>query len=249
MKEEASTFWQHLDVMRGGLIRSAAVVLAAAVAVFALREPLFRLLLWPLEADFPTWRLLARLGMAQELPQAQLINTELARQFLVHMQAALAVGALIALPYVEFEIVRFVRPALYEHERKRLWPVVIAAYVLFMAGIALAYWILFPFTYLFLADYQVADSVTNWVSLQSYASTLGLLAMLMGLMAELPIASRMLWRMGLVSRKGLHRYRRHAIVAIFILAAVITPTGDAFTLCLVAVPIWLLYEASALVIR
>lgn len=249
MSEQPATFWQHLDVMRGGLIRSAAVVLTAAVVVFMLKEPLFRWLLWPLEPDFPTWRLLAGLGIKQVLPEAELINTELARQFIIHMQAALVTGLIIALPYVEFEVVRFVRPALYEHERRRVIPVVVAAYLLFMAGIALAYWVLFPFTYLFLADYQVAGAVHNWISLQSYTSTLMLMALMMGLMAELPVICRILWRMGLVSRKGLQHYRRHAIVGIFILAAVLTPTGDAFTLCLVAVPIWLLYELSALVIR
>lgn len=249
MSEKPSTFWEHLDVMRGGLIRCAVVVMAAAVVVFCLREPLFEFLLWPLEESFPTWQWLTHLGLMQTLPQAELINIELARQFIVHMQAALAVGALIVLPYVEFEIVRFVRPALYAEERRRLMPVVVAAYVLFMLGAALAYFVLFPFTYLFLSDYQVADMVANRISLSSYTSTLGIMVLLMGLVAELPIICRLLWRLGLISRKGMHRYRRHAIVAIFILAAVITPTGDAFTLCLVAVPIWLLYEVSALVIR
>ena len=249
MSEEPTTFWQHLDIMRGGLIRSAVVVLAATVGMFLMREPLFRFILWPLQADFPTWHLLTRLGMMDSLPEAQLINTELARQFIVHIEAALWVGLVIALPYLGFEVVRFVRPALYESERRHLLPVVIAAYLLFMAGMALAYWVLFPFTYLFLADYQVAGSVTNWISLSSYASTMGLMCLVMGLMAEMPIVSRLLWRMGLVSRQGLHHYRRHAIVAIFVLAAVITPTGDAFTLCLVAMPIWLLYELSAVVIR
>ena len=249
MSQEPTTFWQHLDVMRGGLIRSAIVVLAMAVGVFLLREPLFRFILWPLQADFPTWLLLTRLGLMQTLPETQLINTELARQFIVHMQAALWVALVIALPYLGFEVVRFVRPALYANERRRLMPVVIAAYLLFMTGIALAYWVLFPFTFRFLADYQVAHSVTNWISLSSYASTLGLMCLMMGLMAEMPIVCRLLWRMGLVSRQGLYRFRRHAIVAIFILAAVITPTGDAFTLCLVALPIWLLYELSARVIR
>jgi sec-independent protein translocase protein TatC len=249
MSEEPTTFWQHLDIMRGGLIRSAVVVLAAAVGMFLMREPLFQFILWPLQADFPTWNLLTRLGMMDSLPEAQLINTELARQFIVHIEAALWVGLVIALPYLGFEVVRFVRPALYESERRHLLPVVIAAYLLFMAGIVLAYWVLFPFTYLFLADYQVAGSVTNWISLSSYASTMGLMCLVMGLMAEMPIVSRLLWRLGLITRAGMHRYRRHAIVAIFILAAVITPTGDAFTLCLVAMPIWLLYELSAVVIR
>lgn len=249
MSKTPSTFWEHLDVMRGGLIRCAVAVMAAAVVVFCLREPLFDFLLWPLEETFPTWQWLTRLNLMQSLPQAELINIELARQFIVHMQAALAVGALIALPYIEFEIVRFVRPALYEEERKRLMPVVVAAYVLFMLGAALAYFVLFPFTYLFLSDYQVADMVANRISLSSYTSTLGIMVLLMGLVAELPIICRLLWRLRLISRKGMYRYRRHAIVAIFILAAVITPTGDAFTLCLVAVPIWLLYEVSALVIH
>lgn len=249
MSDTPSTFWEHLDVMRGGLIRCAVVVMVAAVAVFCLREPLFRFVLWPMEADFPTWKWLTSLGLMQALPEAELINTELARQFIVHMQTALVVGAIIALPNIEFEIVRFVRPALYENERRRLMPVVIAAYVLFMLGAALAYFVLFPFTYLFLSNYQVALTVHNWISLSSYIATLGIMILMIGLVAELPIVCRLLWRLGLITRAGMHHYRRHAIVAIFVLAAVITPTGDAFTLCLVAVPIWLLYELSALVIR
>lgn len=248
-QQDELSFWQHLDVMRGGLIRCALVTLVLSIVAFCCKDWLFSLLLAPTRSEFVTWRWLQQWHLMDAPERVILINTELSHQFIAHMQAALVIGLLMALPYIEMELYRFIQPALYEQERKHVLPALATAYVLFVLGAAMSYFILFPFTYRFLVTYQVAAAVGNYITLSSYLNTLLVLSLIMGCMTELPIVCRMLGKMGLITREGMRRYRRHAIVAIFILAAIITPTGDAITLSLVAVPIWLLYELSVWVIR
>lgn len=248
MSENDLTFWQHLDVLRGSLIRCLVAVAVCTVAAFCLKEPLFRLILWPQQPDFPTYRLL-RLISADTIPSIQLINTGLAGQFIVHMRAALAVGALVVSPYILFELFRFISPALYPAERRASYPALVMALVLFFLGVALTYLVIFPFAFRFLGTYQVQEEVQNLISLESYLSTLLILCLMLGILFELPVLSWLLGRLGLLTSAPMRHYRRHAVVLIMIISAVITPTGDIFTLLLVSIPIWLLYEASILVVR
>ena len=232
MSEKDLTFWEHLDVLRGSMIRCLVAVFACGIVAFALKEPLFRFILRP--------------QMTEGIP---LINTGLAQQFIVHMKTALAVGALVASPYILYELMRFVSPALYANERRAALPALGAGYVLFLAGMALSYLLIFPLTVRFLGTYQVQEDVTNLISLDSYISTLLILCLMMGVLFELPVVSWLLARLGLLESAHMRKYRRHAIVAIMIIAAVITPTGDVFTLSLVTLPIYLLYEVSIAVVR
>jgi len=235
------TFWQHLDVLRGGIIRCIAAVMGCGVVAFCLKGPLFRLIFWPTEAGFPLWRIWP---MTEAETGIQLINTELAQQFIIHLEAAMAAGLLCVFPYILYELMRFVGPALYPHEKRAALPAVIGGYVMFMLGAVLSYFVIFPLTYRFLATYQVDAGVANLISLSSYTGTMLLLCMLMGIVFELPIVCGILARMGILTAAPMKKFRRHAIVAILILAAVITPTGDAFTLTVVSLPIYLLYELS-----
>jgi len=235
------TFWQHLDVLRGSIIRCIAAVMGCGVVAFCLKGPLFRLIFWPTEAGFPLWKLWP---MTEAETSIQLINTELAQQFIIHLETAMAVGLLCVLPYILFELMRFVGPALYPQEKKAVMPVAVGGYVMFMLGVVLSYFVIFPLTYRFLATYQVDAGVSNLIALSSYTGTLLLLCILMGIVFELPIVCGILARLGLLTVQPMKKYRRHAIVVIVILAAVITPTGDAFTLTVVSLPIYLLYEFS-----
>jgi len=237
------TFWQHLDVLRGGIIRCIVAILGFGIVAFCLKEPLFRVLFWAMDAEFPLWRLI---GSA---PAVSLINTGLAQQFITHVEVALVAGLVVASPYVIYELFRFVSPALYDNERRVVWPAVIGGYVMFVMGVALSYFLIFPFTLRFLAEYQVTTDVVNMIALESYVSTFFVLTLMLGLVFELPIICAILARLGLLSAAPMRRYRKHAIVVILILAAVITPTGDAFTLALVSLPIYLLYELSILLVR
>ena len=244
------SFWEHLDVLRGVLVRIAVVALVCAVAAFCFKDGLFALLLAPNSPDFFLYRLLARIMPNMAFPAAaiEIINTGLADQFTIHIKTACYVGLLCASPNILYALLRFVAPALYTREKHYVYRLVGWGYLLFMAGVALSYCVIFPFAFRFLGTYQVSGEVANKITLQSYMSTFWTLALLMGLLFEVPIVCWTLGRMGLLTAPLMHRYRRHVIVVILILAAVITPTTDVFTLLLVSVPIYLLYEISILLV-
>ena len=249
MSEQDLTFWEHLDVLRGGLIRCLVAVTGCAIVAFVLKEQLFDLVLWPQKADFPTYRLLDRLSGDSTFAPIALINTGLAQQFIVHMRVALAVGALAVSPYILYELVRFVSPALYPNERRASLPAVLAGYAMFMLGVAVSYLLIFPFTFRFLGTYQVQADVQNLIALDSYVSTLLILSLMMGVLFELPVLCWLLAKLGLLTSAPMRHYRRHAFVVIVILSAVITPTGDIFTLSLVSLPVYVLYEAGICVVK
>lgn len=241
------TFWDHLDQLRGSIIRILAVVMVLGFAAFFFKEQLFTVLLAPKHHSFITYRLFERVtGASIGEFSVNMINTGLAQQFMIHLKAAFAVGLLLASPYILHVIYSFVSPALYRSERRVAVRLVGGGYVMFMLGVALSYFVIFPLTFRFLGTYQVSGDVPNLISLESYMSTLFLLCIVMGVMFELPVASWVLARMGFVGVDFMRRYRRHAIVAILVVAAVITPTADAFTLCVVSLPIYLLYEFGIL---
>ena len=249
MSDHDLTFWEHLDVLRGSIIRCLVAIVGCGVAAFVLKEQLFDLVLWPQKADFPTYLLLQRLSPESDFSPVALINTGLAQQFIIHMKVALAVGALIVSPYLLYEAVRFVSPALYPNERKASLPAVLAGYVMFMLGVVLTYLLLFPFTFRFLGTYQVQAGIDNLITLDSYISTLLTMCLIMGVLFELPVLCWLLAKLGLLTSEPMRRYRKHAFVAILIAAAVITPTGDIFTLTLVTLPVYVLYEAGIWVVK
>lgn len=239
MMQEEGTFWDHLDALRSCLIRMLLVTVAFGVVAFAMKETLFDIVLAPRSSDFVTYRLLG-----VEPFSVHLMNTGLTEQFMVHMRTALYAGLLLASPYVLYQLFCFISPALYDNERRYAVGLVGSAYVMFIAGTLLDYFLVFPLTVKFLGTYQVDPSVDNMLTLQSYIDTLLTMSLVMGIVFELPVMCWLLGKAGLINCALMRRYRRHAIVAILIVAAVITPTTDVFTLCIVSLPIWLLYETS-----
>lgn len=175
------------------------------------------------------------------------INTQLAAQFTTHMQVAALAGLVIAFPFLIQQVYSFLSPALYPNEKRAAGRIISFGTILFLCGVALNYLIIFPFAFRFLATYQVQPEVVNQIALESYVSTLLILSLVMGLLFEMPMVAWALGKAGILEAAWLKQYRRHALVALMILAAVITPTGDAFTLMLVTVPLYLLYELSILV--
>lgn len=241
---ESLTFWDHLDVLRSSIIRMVvAVVLFAAVA-FLLKDELFNVVLAPRSSDFITYRLLGAASF-----HLHLMNTGLTEQFMIHMRTALYAGMLVASPYILYELFRFVSPGLYQNERRYAVWIVGAAYLMFMVGTLVNYFVVFPLTVRFLGTYQVSPDVANMLTLQSYVDTLIGMSLVMGVVFELPVVCALMGRMGLLTDQWMSTYRRHAIVAILIVAAVITPTTDIFTLFVVSLPIYLLYEASIAIVR
>lgn len=248
------TFWEHLDELRGVIFRSLAAVLVLTVAAFVLKDEVFAIVLAPQSADFILYRWLGRLSAlagAESPPpfDITLINTGLAQQFMIHVKTAFCVALICGAPYILHQLFAFVSPALYASERKISVRIFVSGYVMFMAGVAISYFIIFPLTFRFLGTYQVATDIANLITLESYMSTLIMMCLFMGLMSELPVVLWIASRAGIVDSTMLRHYRRHAIVAILIVAAVITPTSDAFTLLVVSLPIWLLYEFSIAITR
>lgn len=248
MTDQAKSFWDHLDELRTCLIRIIIVVLVGAIVAFAMKTEVFSIVLAPTKSEFITYRWFSQFGDIADF-NLNLINTQLTSQFSVHMQVSIIIGIICVSPYILYSIFAFVSPALYENERKYARLLVVAGYIMFMIGVALCYFLIFPLTIRFLGNYQVSDDVANIITLSSYIDTLTMLTMMLGIVFELPILCMLLGKMGILTADFMKEYRRHAIVIILIVAAIITPTTDVMTLMLVTLPIYLLYEISILAVK
>ncbi len=237
---EQATFWEHLDELRSVIIRSLLVVVVTAMIAFMLKDELFSIVLAPRSSEFVSFRIMG----VEEPFYVNLMNTGLTEQFMIHMRVALYAGLLLASPYVLYQLFGFIAPGLYQNEQKAAKWIGVSAYAMFIVGTLVDYLLIFPLTVRFLGTYQVSPDVANMLTLQSYVDTLISMSFVMGVIFELPVVCYVLGRMGIINRQMMSTYRRHAIVAILIIAAIITPTTDAFTLIIVSLPIWLLYEVS-----
>lgn len=241
---EELTFWDHLEVLRGCLWRIVVAVVVGGIAAFCMKETLFDFVLAPCHSDFVTYRLLGA-----EPFNLHLINTGLAEQMMIHLKVATCVGVIAASPYIIYVLFGFISPALYESERRYSVRLTLSAYLMFLLGMAINYLLIFPLTVRFLGLYQVSDDVDNMLTISSYIETLMMMSLTFGIVFEIPVLSWLLAKFGLIRAEWMSRYRRHAIVAILVVAAIITPTADAFTLFIVSLPIWLLYECSILIVK
>ena len=248
------TFGGHLEVLRQMLFRIIAVVMVLAIAIFCFKDKTFELLLAPSQWDFVTYRyiekFLHRLGSDFTFSEyhINLIATELSSQFMTHVTTALYLGLLGASPYVFIELFRFVTPALYENEKKYSVQVAVTMYLLFILGVLMSYFILFPISFRFLGTYSVSNIVESNITLKSYIATFTTLTLVMGLVFQLPVIAFFLGKLEVVSSEMLKLYRKYAFLVIMVIAAIITPP-DLMTLVLVTIPLYLLYEVSILVLK
>jgi len=243
-KEITETFWEHLDELRNCLFKILIAVGLFGILAFCFKNELFDIVLAPRRSSFITYRLLGIHGFSLHL-----MNTGLTEQFFIHMKTAMYAGLLLASPFVLYQIFRFVSPALYSNEQRYAGRIVSSAYVMFIIGTLLNYFLIFPLTVHFLGTYQVNADVDNMLTIQSYMDTLISMSLVMGVVFELPVVCWILGLMGIINASFMKQYRRHAIVVILIVAAIITPTTDVFTLLVVSLPIWLLYEGSILIVQ
>lgn len=222
----------------------AIAAIAMGLVAFAMKEALFDIVLAPSKSDFFLYRIIGA-----EPFDIKLINTGLAEQFTIHMKVALTVGLLVASPHILYLLFHFVSPALYENEKRYSVRITLSAYLMFIVGVALNYFLVFPLTVRFLGTYSVSADIENMLTLSSYVDSMLMMSLWFGIIFELPVVCWLLGKFGLLKAEWMTRYRRHAIVAILIIAAIITPTGDIFTLMVVSLPIYILYEASAILVR
>ncbi len=247
------SFWDHLDVLRAAIVKMVVVTVVCGIVAFCFKEQLFAVVLAPKDADFITYALFNRVaawtGEESGMFSVELISTGLAQQFLIHMRVALWAGVLCASPYIVYQLFHFIAPALYANEKRYMVRVAGGGYLMFLLGVLVSYFLIFPLTFRFLGTYQVSGEVSNLITLDSYISTLVMMSLAMGIVFEIPVLSWLLAKLGFLSAAFMRHYRRHAIVIILIAAAIITPTSDIFTLSLVALPMWLLYEVSILIVQ
>ena len=251
---EEMTFWDHVDELRSTLLKMGGILVVFAIVFFILMPDIFdNVILAPCKGDFILYRIFEKLttyipGFPQfttEGFQVNLINIQLASQFFIHLTTSFWLALVFAFPIIIWLAWNFIKPALYENERKGSEKAFFLGILMFFIGVAVGYFVVFPVTLRFLAEYQVSSLIPNQISLDSYMDNFLMLIFIMGIVFELPLLAWLLGKMGFLYRSFFNNYRRHAIVVLLILAAIITPTGDPFTLTIVFLPLYLLYELSS----
>jgi sec-independent protein translocase protein TatC len=248
-KESEMSFLDHLEVMRWHLLRSILAVVIMALVAFVFKEIVFdKIILAPKEPHFPTNRWLCQLGEILGLERIcinqnpfSLQTVKMAEQFSMHIIVSLVAGIVVAFPYVFFEVWRFIIPALYDKEKQTANGAVFFTSLLFILGVAFGYYIISPLSVNFLGNYKVSESVISAPTLRSYVQTITSVVLASGLVFQLPILIYFLSKVGLVTPSFLKRYRRHSLILIVTLSAIITPP-DVFSQVLVALPLMVLYE-------
>ena len=248
------TFGGHLEVFRQMLFRILGVAGLIAVIVFCFKDITWNILMAPSEWNFCTYRWLETAMQAIGIDfrfeefHVEMIATDLSSQFMTHITTAVYLGVLGASPYILYELFRFISPALYENERKYSVQVAGIIYVLFLLGVLMSYFVLFPISFRFLGTYSVSAKVVSNITLDSYISTFVSLTLVMGVVFQLPVVAFFLGKLGVASSWMLSKYRKHALIVIMLVAAIITPP-DLITLILVTIPLYLLYEVSIRVVK
>ncbi len=248
------TFLEHLEVLRGHIIRSAISVLVFTVAAFMIKDFLFNIvLLAPKEPDFITNRLFCQLGQLINSKRLcinseglDIINIDLAGQFKIHLKIAFFAGLILSSPYIFTEVFRFVLPALKDNEKKYSAGMVFYTTALFLTGVLFGYYLIIPLTINFLGGYSVSAEVANQIALKSYIGSITSLSLSTGLAFELPIMIYFLSKVGLVTPDFMRKYRKHALVVFLVLSGIITPP-DVISQFLVCIPLYILFEISILI--
>lgn len=253
-KEGEMSFLEHLEELRWHIIRSILSIVILMVIAFIFKNMIFDyIILAPKNANFFTNRILCELGHAVNIEQLcinskpfNLINIKMSGQLTTHIAVSMVAGLILAFPYVLWEFWKFFRPALYLNEAKHTRGAVLAATLLFFTGVLFGYFLLAPLSIHFLTSYEISADVVNQINIRSYIGTLSSICLATGLVFELPMIAFFLTQIGIITPKFMRTYRKHAIVVIFIVAAIITPP-DVFSQMLVCIPLLLLYEVSILI--
>ena len=260
-------FFDHIDALRQHIFRAAIVVILVTCVMLYKSSWVFdQLIFGPVKSDFLTYRALCHLsnslrpllckfspllcpdkGLCFDGLDIKFMNTELFGQFMTQIQISIVLGVVFSFPYIIWEIWRFIRPALSESEAKKSGRIVVFSSVFFFVGVAFAYFLIVPFSLNFAYGYQISGQVNNMFTLDNYISFITMMMLGAGAIFELPMIIFFLAKFGIITAQFMRQYRRHAIIVILILAAIITPSPDMFTMTIVAIPIYFLFELSIMV--
>jgi sec-independent protein translocase protein TatC len=250
------SFLEHLEELRWHLVRSSVAVVAAAVIVFINKKFIFdNILFAPKYPGFVTNRFFAWIAEKMNSPELQIntkpieiINIDLAGQFMTQINIAVVGGIIVSIPYILWEFWSFIRPALYDKEKRYATGAVFYSSLLFLLGVLFGYYLIVPLTTHFFGSYKVSEEVVNQINLTSYISSVSTIVLGSGIVFELPIIIYFLSKIGIISSSFLAKYRRHAYVILLLLAAIITPP-DIFSMLLVSGPLVLLYELGVILAK
>lgn len=244
-------FFEHIEELRWHLFRSVIFLLLITILIFIFSKFVFEdIIFGPLNKEFWSYRVLCQIAndfCVKEIP-VKLINTELAGQFFLHIKTAFMLGIMASVPYFLWEIWRFILPALHSDEKNYARVLLGIGFFLFLTGAAFGYFIIFPITLLFLTGYTVSQDIVNMPNVSNYFENLSDTVLWTGIMFELPVIAYFLSKVGILTTDFMHTYRKHLYIVILILAAAITPSPDIFSQIMVAIPLFILFEISVMVV-
>ena len=253
MAEEQNemSFLDHVEELRWHLVRSAGVVFLFSIVAFLMKDLIFNVILFaPKSADFVTYRFFCTVskffgadGLCIEDLPFTFQSLAMAEQFSVHIWTSITAGFILAFPFIIWEVWKFISPGLYDKERKGAKTFIVISSFLFFLGVLFGYYVVTPLSVNFLGSYSISDLVERNIKIGSYISLVRSSVLASGLIFELPIIMYFLTKMGLVTPDFLKKYRKHALVLVLVLAAIITPP-DIISQVIVAIPILILYEVS-----
>jgi sec-independent protein translocase protein TatC len=255
-EEKEMSFLDHLEELRWHVVKAVAAIFICSIVGFVFVEWIFdHILFAPSRIDFPTFKWMCELGklvgaedsLCAKAFDFKVQSRNMTGQFMMSITASFVIGLIIAFPYVFWQIWSFVKPGLYQKEKTSSRGAVTAVSFLFMLGVLFGYYILSPMTIWFLSTYKVSEQIVNQFDITSYVSTVVGMVLGCGLLFQFPVAVYFLTKVGMLTPQFMRQFRKHAIVGIVITSAIITPSSDPFTLMLVALPLYLLFEISIFV--
>lgn len=258
MREREMSFWDHLEEFRWTLIRIIIALCVLTVVGFIVMPKIFdSIILAPRSSDFVTYRFFENVSkyipflpdFSGETFHVKMLNINMTTQFMTYISSSFAFAVLFTIPYILYELWRFVSPALYDNEARGVKRAFGFGGFMFVVGCMVGYFIVFPLIFRFLITFELSDSIENMISLDSYMSNFYTLILIMGIVFELPLIFWLLSNLGLIYRSFFKKYRRHAIVGSLVAAALITPSGDPFSLFVVTIPLYMLWEISAFLVK
>ena len=248
------TFGEHLELLRRMLFRIIGVTTIFAIFIFIMKDFAWRIILAPSDCNFVTYRFIEKItqwiGFDFQFNDyvVDLIATELSSQFMTHITTSIYLGFLIVSPYILYELFRFVVPALNKDERKYSRLIVVIIFTLFIVGVLMSYFVIFPISFRFLGTYSVAEKVNTMITLSSYITSFISLTLVMGCVFQLPIIIYILAKMEIINAHLLSKYRKYVFLIITVISAIITPP-DVMTCILVTIPLYALYEFSIWIVK
>lgn len=247
-EEKEMSFLEHIEELRWHIVRSLISIVVVGIVVFINKPIVVSIIFGPKEADFITYKLFCKhFGLMCQINGFEVIQRELGEEFFTHLTTSFWLGLMVSFPYIMWEFWRFVKPGLYDKEKKAARGIIFVCSLLFFAGILFGYYIIAPFAIDFLSSYSFGEN-QDTATLSSYVSYITMITLPAGIVFQLPVFAFFLGKAGLVSSQMMINFRRHAIVVIFLAAAVITPP-DVISQFLIAVPLLILYQISIFIVK